>query len=474
MKMRVFWVFLGLLILAGCAEHQVRLPANDPAPRAVPTLAESEINVPVALNLQSVRADVLQHLPKPLLAGQSSKQTAIAALGGLNVAVQTEYRLTLDDLQLQVVHHALQLQVVADVSARASMAGPLGHASLAGCGYGEPPARIRFSLDGNLSVQQQGGVSVQPGAWKMDWLRPCRITALNLDVGSLLSLPWIHDQVNQLVQNELTQALSADGVRSALMGVWPMLNQPVDMGHGLWLLLHPSDLALRQLDGTGSVVNLGLQLKARPEVMGEHPPVQPVPPLPALKPWASKPGFRVGLLFAMPLTKANALLNQSLAGRTLMVHGHQVLIRSVQVYGHADRAVLVLQLDQPFTGMIVLEATPVMDTQTGSLSFTQVDYALSTSSFLARTASWMLGHELRRQIELGLKVPLAPALQQLRQYAKAPLDMGHGLKAQLTLDDFRAQGLWFSPDQVHAVVGASGALQLYYGLDSSAARTLVP
>ncbi len=473
MNMRLFWVLLALMF-AGCAGHEVRLPANDPSPSAVPVQTESEINVPVALNLQSVRADVLHHLPKPLLAGQSSKQMAVAALGGLRVAVQTEYRLTMDDLQLQVVHHALHLQAVVDVAARASMSGPLGHATLAGCGFGEAPARIRFSLDGTLSVLQMGGVSVQPGAWKMDWLRACRVTALNLDVGSLLSLPWIHDQVNRLVQDELTQALSADGVRSALMAVWPILNQPVDMGHGLWLLLHPSDLALSQLDGAGSIVNLDIQLKARPEVLGERPLAQPVPPLPALKPWASRPGFRVGLLFGMPLSKADALLNQSIAGRTLMVHGHQVTIRSVQVYGHADRAVLVLQLDQPFAGMIVLEATPVMDPQTGSLSFTQVDYALSTTSFLARTASWMLGHELRKQIELSLKVPLAPALQQLRRYTKAPLDMGHGLKAKLTLEDFRAQGLWFSPDKVHAMVGANGDLQLYYGLDNNPVQVPMP
>ncbi len=465
---QVSWFFFRVVVvvilplLAGCATAPLQPPPDDPNPVLLPVTPFSEIQVPVSLNLLKLRADMLQQLPKPLLSGQVNSAFNFPGVLAMKAQAVTKYQMTVDDLDLKIIKQHFIANITASFAVQSQLQGPLGQMGLLSCGVNEPQPRVAMAVEGDI-VAGVNGLVVSPGDWKLHWLQPCRLTALHVDLGALLDMPVIRDKVRAAVQDALQQGLGQGGLRTALAGVWPTLNQPVDLGHGLWLLLHPQAMAVNGMEGHGYLLAMNMQLKARPEVLGDRPAVQPVPALPDLKPWSAAPGFHLLLSIDLPLTRANELINMSVAGHAMPVNGHTVLIRQIQFYGHQDKAVLGLTLEQPLAAQIYVEATPVFDATKGEMYFQNLDYALSTSSMLARSASWMLGNSFRQQLMQRLHIPYSQAVQQMQRYTHAPIPLGHGLIAHLSMQHFQPMGLWLTKTSVHTVLQADGALLLSYG-----------
>ncbi len=458
-------IILALLavLLLGCSQAPVQPPPNDPQVQQPPQVELSQIDVPVSLNLLSLRAELLNKLPRPLSQGEVSSVIRLPKWGELPLQTTLRHKLWIQDVQLRVDGQQFTAVVSAAFSVQAVLQGSVDAATLASCGWNEAPAQVRLRLQGTLQTSARG-LQLSPGQWTLEWIRPCQLTALHVDVGTVLNLPVIRDRLRAQVDETLREGLGPTGIHAALAAAWPQLNAPQSLGHGLWLMLHPVALALAGVQGQGYILNLHVQMQARPEIVAVRPLEGVLPVMPALGSWPGVSGFHVALNVNLPLARASALMDEALADRTLMVGSHRVVIEHVVLYGHQQMAVLGLHLKEPVDSLIYVLATPVFDPQRGELSFTDLNFSLETESMLARTAAWMLGDNLKRQLMQRLHIPFSDAVHILHTYTRAPLDLGSGLRAQIDIKEIRPLGLWLTPDYVQTVVVADGRLQLSYGV----------
>ncbi|NNM52008.1 MAG: DUF4403 family protein [Pseudomonadales bacterium] len=456
------WAILAMLLL-GCAHAPISPPPNDPLVQPAPNVELSQIDVPVSLNLLSLRAELLNKLPRPLSQGEVSSVMRLPGGGALPLQTTLRHKLWIQDVQLRVDGQQFTVVVSAAFSVQAVMQGGASAATLASCGWNEAPAQVRLRLQGTLQTGARG-LQLSPGPWTLEWIRPCQLTALHVDVGAILNLPVVRDRLRAQVDETLRDGLGTTGIHAALSAVWPQLNSPLSLGHGLWLMLHPVALALAGVQGQGYVLNLRVQMQAKPEIVAVRPATTGLPAMPALGSWPTVTGFHVVLNVNLPLSRAGTLMDEVLADRTLLVGSHRVVIEHVVLYGHKQMAVLGLHLREPVDSLIYILATPVFDSQRGELSFKDLNFSLETESRLARTAAWMLGDNLKRQLMQRLHIPFSDAVHLLRTYTRAPLDLGAGLHAQIDIQEVHPQGLWLTPDSVQTVVVADGHLQLSYGL----------
>jgi hypothetical protein len=462
--MRHIWrsVAVCAVFLSGCqAPQPLAIPPNFPNAVVLPTVESSVINLPISIDLETVRSEALKKMPRPLSAGTTTEVLTIAGTS-LPMESSITHVVNMRDLRLSVTGQdfvaTAQLDFSIDTHMRASFL-KLGGIS---CGIGEELPTIEFTLPGKLYWTVSGDLAVQAGQWQLKWLKPCSITAFKFNVERLLNLPLVRDKVQAAVNENISIALRQVGLKAALARAWPQLNEPHQLEQGVWLLFQPEKVGLADIQGTGRFVKTSLSVTARPQIVTGDRPVRPLPPQPQPQRLASDDdSFHLALRGDIGLDVANRLLNEKLANKPFTAGGRQILISSLQFYGSGDNAVLALRLQQPINAEIYLLGKPVLDAEKNEMRLENIDFALSTSSLLAKSANWMLHGSFKstmaEKARFSFDTDLANTLKDFQNYRQ---DLGYGAILRAQIMRVRPQGVFFTPTDIKAFVVVDGKLGL--------------
>ncbi len=463
MMLRVSSVLVvGMILLSGCQSPQPLLaPMNNPNPIVLPVVESSIINVPIDIDLEVVRSEALKNVPKPLSAGTTTQMLVIANTP-LPIESDLIHVVNLRDLRLSVTGQDFVATTQLDFSVDTRMRASFMRVGGVSCGIGEELPKIEFTLPGKLYWTAEGDLAVQAGQWQLKWLKPCNITAFKFNVEKILNLPLIRNKVQSVVNDTIKDSLKDVGLKALLTKTWPQVNAPQQLEKNIWLLLQPEQIGLSDIVGLGRYVKTSVSVTARPKIVtGEKPQISlPIMPKPQ-RLTTTKEGFYLALRGDIGLDVANSLLNEKLANKPFDAGGRQVLINSLKLYGSGDNAVLALRLQKPIDAEIFLLAKPVLDIEKNELHLENVDFALATSSLLAKSANWMLHSTftdtIAEKARFSFDKDLTETLKDFKDY-RQNLGYGATLKAQITR--VRPQGVFFTPTDIKAFVVIDGKLGL--------------
>ena len=452
-------------ILTACQTPQPLVaPPNNPNPVILPTVPNSVINLPITIDLETVRAEALKAMPKPLSVGKVTQVLTIANTP-LPMESDISHTVYMRDLRLGVTGQdftaTAQLDFAIETKTRA------GFLSMGGisCGIGEDLPKIEFTLPGKLYWTATGDLAVQAGQWQLKWLKPCNITAFKFNVEKMANLPLVRDKVQGIVNEQINNALKQVSFKNMLVKTWPQVNEPKQLEKDVWLLLQPEKIGLTDIIGTGRYVKTSLSLTARPQIITGEKPKITLPPMPQPQRLvANGDGFYLALRGDIGLDTANRLLNEKLANKPFDAGGKQVLINSLQLYGSGEKAVLGLRLQQPINAEIFLLGRLTLDVMQNELRLDDIEFELATSSLLAKSANWMLHGTFKNLIAEKARVDfdkdLANVLNDFKDYRQ---NLGYGATLKAQLANIRPQGVFFTQNDIKAFVVIDGKL----GLDIS-------
>lgn len=492
--LRTFLLFVSAVLLSACASAP-KAPANAPVPVVPPAVPASVISVPVTVDLDQLREQVLKRLPSPVVSGSQTQVLRVrfnpagaatdpgsCSVSGLNClarkaagAVAVDYTAPVEtvishqvyvrDFTMRMTGNQFTLATQVEFAINTRLKSSLAQFGVASCGVNETMPRIELAMTGAVDwAEASGDLVVTPKAWNMKWLRPCNITAFQLNVEALLDLPGVREKVRAAINEGLMAGLRQVSLRSALAKAWPELNEPRELHPGMWLLPQPRRLSFAEPAGNGRYISSGVLVQAYPVIQSGRKPVVKVPPVPVPERGISGDAFHVALTGDIGLQDAARLLNQQLAGKPIAAGGRTVVIDDIRLYGSDDRAVIGLALSQPVRAEIFLLARPVFDVDKNEVRFDQMEYSLGTRNFLAKTANWLLGSTFRESLQQRARFrfddDLAEALAEFRNFRQ---DLGNGLFLRGSLLRVRPQGLYFTQDRLLAHVQMEGRLALDVG-----------
>lgn len=453
------------VILSACqAPQPLVAPPNNPNPIVLPTVPNSVVNLPITIDLETVRSEALKAMPKPLSVGKVTQVLTIANTP-LPMESDISHTVYMRDLRLGVIGQDFTATAQLDFSIETkTRAGFLNIGGIS-CGIGEELPKIEFTLPGKLYWTTTGDLAVQAGQWQLKWLKPCNISAFKFNVEKMANLPVIKDKLQTIVNEQINNALKQVSFKSVLQKTWPQVNEPKQLEKGVWLLLQPEKIGLTDIVGTGRYVKTSLSLTARPQIVTGDKPRVVLPPMPQPQRLiANGDGFYLALRGDIGLDTANRLLNEKLANKPFDAGGKQVLINSLQLYGSGDKAVLGLRLQQPINAEIFLLGKLTLDVTKNELRLEDVNFELATSSLLAKSANWMLHGTFKSLIMEKARVDfdedLANVLNDFRDYRQ---NLGYGAVLKAQLANVRPQGVFFTQNDIKAFVVIDGKLGLDIG-----------
>ncbi len=492
MSLRFATALLAALLLGACASAP-KAPANNPLPVPPPVPEASVISVPFTIDLQQLRAEALRQLPSPALSGSQTRllrvnfnpagkdadpepgTCSITALNCLTrkagTSITVDYTAPVDtvithqvfvrDLAMSMSGNQFTVTAQVEFSVNARLRSSLAQFGVASCGIHEAMPRIEFTLSGNVVWNAAGDLQINRRPYEMKWLRPCRITAFNLDVESLLTLPVLREKLQASIEEGLTEGLRQTSLKAQLARVWPELNAPREIQPGLWLLPHPEKVSFAEPVGNGRYVTTGVLVQARPVVVSGPRPVVVVPPVPVPERGINGDAVHLAVRGDIALADAEKLLSQKLAGKAWLVSGHEVQVDAIRLYGSAENAVIGLTLVKPVRAEIFVLGKPVFDVEKNEVHFDNLNYSLGSRDFLVKSANWLLGSSFRDTLQQKARFrfdeDLADSLQEFRDYQ---VDLGSGLRLRGSIGRVRPQALYFTQDRLQAYVLVDGKLQL--------------
>ena len=436
-------------VLSGCAAHHgAEAPPPVPLLAKIPAPPVSVLRLPVEVDLDYARNLAMKAAPKPLSQGTVRKSVQLGSLA-ISPEVGVEFRHRAELQALDVRMDGDQLQAVARIafSVGSSVQGGGLGVGVGSCGEkpGEPPALVDFIVRGGLAWGDGGKVVFRPLPAELRWVRSCQLTAAKIRLEDVLDLPIVRERVQTAIDQAILKLPDAIRIRPLAEQAWRELDKPRPVLPGVSLVMRPESLSLGPVSGTGHVLHASIALRARPALTDSILPTDTGRALPPIRLEPDAAGaFVLQAQASVPLPIADSILTARLSSQTFHADGRDVKISKARIYGAGDKAVLGVTLTKPFAGEIFLQGKPEYDSVSQSIRFADMDYDLRTSSFLTRSASFLLHGTILDAIQKAAVVDMKKFLPKLSDHR---VPAGEAGEVRVSITSLRPMGI--SLDEGH-------------------------
>jgi len=265
------------------------------------------------------------------------------------------------------------------------------------------------------------GIQIRLG-WQPDWmLRPefrvmptrfpdrCEMTIADIDV-----TPLIEKKFQKQLQNKMRAALMMlaprlNAIRQQAEQIWFLLQEPVQLWGGQWLLLSPREIALSPLAGHGDSVDAHLAMMMLPKVVTGTEPATRHQPLPSLMQFYPRSaGLNLQLAVDLNYVDLNRAITERLAGESISIGGNKAGIEMIELGGQGQEILVNTMLSGYAAGKVVIKAKMIFSPVKQQFQLENLDYTYTPQDPLLEPEAKLFSGVIRKVLE-------AAANQQLQQ-----------------------------------------------------------
>ena len=388
LKTSLALIFL-VFVLASCGS--IKPPAPDlPVSqiKSVP-LPESEIDVPVVINLEQVLNDFNSKIP--------------AEFSGEGNAGLGQYR-----------WHILRQPF--SVSLSGDSIAVTDDARFNGGGYIKNPftgqwnnivsckADLNIGINASLDLSNSYGLKGDAHLTKFS-MQGCDLQVAGYNFTSLLK-PRAVDAINNALSG-LNKQIRQYNFRSILQPTWAVLNQPVKIADLGYIVINPSAVRIGDLSGSGKQLSLTAGITANPVFYLANPPKNNINPLPDFSTGKGHNGFNLNVDLNLDYKPLNQLLNNTIDNQKIEAgENAYIIIKDAEVYGTGNEHLLIKvnfsakKESIPYHGVLYFTCTPYYDVNTGELYANDINFDVSTINRLKEgPAVWLLSAALKKYLK---------------------------------------------------------------------------
>lgn len=358
----------------------------------------------------------------------------------------------------------MHLHATLSYAARGYYKPPIGPTLGAGCGGDVGADRPRLTLE-----------LVTPLTLTPDWHLHSAVRLARMEPSSSASRDRctvkiikydVTDRVIDAARSALTahltgidQTIANVDLRERFTGWWQLLQRPIQLTDGVWLVLDPRRLRLGSVTGTGHVLTVQAGLDAYPVIVTGSEPLPSSAPLPPLSRDTSSGGYHIVLEGLVDYATASRSLTDALRGKTVTEAGRTVAVTSAAISpASAGRVTLAITFTGDASGTLRFVGTPAYDASARQLSVPDLDYDLETDNDLINAYAWLRSDALRTTFRTRARVPAATVLDRGRQLLLAGLNrkVGDAVTLAATVDTVAVRGVYVTTSGLLVRAEASG------------------
>ena len=446
--MRCRWIFLLLTSIAACGHEAARVerPVIDEAPPPPPAADQSRFSVPLEYDFTSILRIVERAVP--LKFGSIDSVHQVGDDTRRHFAFEAERGPFTAFAQGNLVH----LEATLAYAVRGFYKPVIGPTLSAGCG-GRIDQRPRIvvelatplTLTSNWHLASQARlVSITPASTEQR--DHCDVSLLRRDI-----TPRVIEAATAGITGHLPDIDKKIGeidLQKRFAEWWRLLERPIRLTDGVWLLLGPDQLAMGRVRGTGRVLRVPVTLAAHPRIVtvavADTPHVDTIA-LPTLGRDSSAGGFHISMDGLIDYQAASAAVAKALAHRKFSQSGKTVTVDTALLTPAArGRLALSITFSGDAKGTLRFLGGPAYDPVHHEVTVPDLDYDLATDNQLINTYAWLKSDDLRALFRQRARVSVGPAIERGKSLLLVGLNrkIGSAMTLSATVDSVAVRGLF--------------------------------
>lgn len=457
MKSKGFAILLSFYFYS-CATAQKINPENpdqSPGNFKLDSLPNSEINIPIQVNLKPMYAMAEKSVDTLFT---SPKYPDEWVQDGCDVRYKYSFRRS--KLQISGVGSSLNLgftgyyKIVGStrLCVRGTVVSPWTPPCR--CGFDEPERRVNVSFTNSVNVLPDYKVSVNFKRNEPQPLDKCEVCFWGQDITTQVLKGLIAEL--DAAKKDLDKNYGSVNLKPRFQQVWDQMNKVYNL-YGLgWLQVNPQKVRINNLYVKNDSLNIFLGLSAKPVISFERP-VEKYSKIPNLSPFSRQQGFSIFLDAVLSYDSLSNIINQNLKGfeynfKKAFVK-KKFIVDECKVYGGGfEKLIIKVNFSGTNTGVVYLVGKPVYDKEKRTIEIRDVDFDVKSKNVLLGSADWIFDKKITNEIQKQAKFELGSYIDSAKFTMNQQLnrELMKGIRSWGNIKDISLIGIY--PMQQHLVI----------------------
>lgn len=467
-------LFLSTLIIvinSYCQKINPENPDLSPGNFKLDSLANSEINIPIQINLKPVYT-----------MAEKTVDTLFTSPGypddWLQDGCDTRYKYVFrrGPLQMKATGTSLNLgftgyyKIVGStrLCVNGTVVSPWTPACR--CGFGsEGERRVNVSFTNSMSFMPDYKVNLSFVRNEPQALDKCEVCFWGQDITKQV-LKGLTTELDAS-KKDLEKKYGSVDLRSRFQQVWDQLNKVYNIYGMGWLKINPQKIRINNLYAQNDSLNIFLGLSAKP-IISVDKPVEQSSKVPNIGMFSRKPGFNIFLDAVISYDSLSHLMNQNLAGKEFefkkLLIKKKFIIDECRIYGGGfEKLIIKIIFSGTNTGVVYLVGKPVYDKDKRVIEVQDIDFDIKSKNVLLGNADWMFDKKITKEIAKNARFELGGYIDTAKTTLNEQLnhEWMKGIRSYGSIKDIKLIGIY--PMQQQLVIRSNCEGELSVKVDAS-------
>ena len=340
------------------------------------------------------------------------------------------------------------------------------------CGFDEGERRVKVGFTIDISLLTSYTIKMQVTRREPEPVDRCNVCFWGQDITSSI-LDALKKELDQS-KADMEKAYGRIDLKPRFQELWNQLNSPYNINNMGWLQVNPQKIRVNSISTNNNLLQINVGLAAKPVVRFEKPAAVVVP-VPHISNFSKEKGFQVYVDMVMNYDSLSALLTGQLKGKEFIFSKAFIKKRFVfqecKLLGnHDNRLVIQVKFTGTDNGYFYVTGKPLYYADSRTLQVTDIDFDLKSKDALLRTADWLFSKKITHEIEKMASYDLTEILNTAKVNMRQQLNREFikGVSATGNITDISVAGIFPQTSWLAVRAYCSGELLLNIsGMDLS-------
>ncbi len=472
MKGKGIFVLLGLFVAATSYSQKIN-PANpdlSPGNFKLDSLPDSEINIPIQINLKPVYT-----------MAEKSVDTMFTSPGYPDGWVQDgcatrfKYVFRRSKLQMKASGMSLNLGFIGlykiigstRVCVNGTVVSPWTPACR--CGFGsEGERKVNVSFTNSLNIQPDFKVKLDIKRNEPQPLDKCEVCFWGQDITKQV-MKGLTAELDA-AKKDLDKNYGTVDLKPRFQQVWNQLSKVYNI-YGLgWLKINPQKLRINNLFALNDSLNVFIGLSAKPAISFERPTEQ-TSVIPNISSFSRKSGFSIFLDAVLSYDSLSNIMNQQVQGKEFDFKKgfikKKFIIDECKIYGGGfEKLIIKINFSGTNNGVVYLVGKPFYDKEKRTIEITNIDFDIKSKNVLLGSADWIFDKKITKEISKNARFELGAYIDtaKIRINKELNKEWVKGTRSYGSMKDISLIGIY--PMQQHLIIRSNCIGELSVKIES--------
>lgn len=473
--MKGFFLAVGLVIgMASCSPKIGTGKINPDKPSLAATdfkldsLPDSEINIPIQINLKPVYA---------MAEGQVDTLFTSPGYpdGWVQPGCDTRYKYSFrrGPLQMKASGTSLNLgftgyyRIIGSTRVCVAGAAISPWTPPCKCGFTEPERRVNVSFTNSLAIQPDYKVKLTIKRNEPEALDKCTVCFWGQNITQDV-LDGLKAELDA-AKAALDKNYGTVDLRPQFQQLWNQLSKSYNIYEMGWLQINPQKIRINNLYAKGDSLYVNLGLAARPVISLEKPNDKTVP-VPVMGTFGKNQGFSIFLDAMLNYDSLSTILNKHIADKSFDFAKGPVkkkfIIKDCKLSGAGNEKLIIrVNFSGTDNGTLYLTGKPSYDPVKHILELTNIDFDIKSKDALLKTADWLFNRRIVNEVSRYCRFELDSYIDSAKTNINQQLNHEwiKGVSSSGKIDDIRLIGIYPLRESLVIRSNCTGALSVKTG-----------